>query len=168
MGGFTGHKAQTFSYLKTFDRQVGLLFNYGGRKPEFERIFFQARSPETSVEVVEQTATELVPDLISPELAYDIIGGLYAVHTELGPGFIYRIYANACYRELQERGLPVYPQKEMQVIYRGKPIAAVKFSHLRVGNTALVFPVVLIHPPPSNKDRGDIDITRENGYIGWQ
>ncbi len=29
----------------------------------------------------------------------------------------------------------------MQVIYRGEPIASIKFAHLRVGDTTLVFPV---------------------------
>jgi GxxExxY protein len=137
------HKAQTFSYLKAFDKQVGLLFNFSNPQPEFERLFFQLSPPDTSSEAVEQTLTELPPDLIAPELIYDIIGGLYTVHTTLGPGFIHRIYANACYRELQECGLPVRPQKEMSVIYRGEPIATIKFAHLRVGNIALVFPVAV-------------------------
>jgi hypothetical protein len=89
------HKAQTFSYLKAFNKQVGLLFNFGSPQPEFERLFFQPRIPATSSELVERLLTELPPDLIVPELVYDIIGGLYMVHTTLGPGFIHRIYANA-------------------------------------------------------------------------
>src|SRR5512145_610924 len=29
------HKAQAHSYVKTVDKQVGLLFNFGGQQPEF-------------------------------------------------------------------------------------------------------------------------------------
>ncbi|MEW5959799.1 MAG: GxxExxY protein [Chloroflexota bacterium] len=137
------HKAQTFSYLKTLNREIGLLFNFGGPQPEFERLFFQASAAETPPTPIEQTAAELPADLIAPELVYQLIGGLYAVHTTLGPGFMARIYANACYRELQARGLAVHPQRDMQVIYAGESIAAIKFAHLRVGNDALLFPVAV-------------------------
>ena len=136
------HKAQTRSYLKTFDRQVGLLCNFGGAAPEFDRIFFEPR-PVENPSPAERAAAGALPDLIAPELTYEIIGALYTVHATLGPGFVHRIYANACYRELQERGVPVHPQKEMQVIYRDEPIASIKFSHLRVGDMALVFPVAI-------------------------
>lgn len=136
------HKAQTRSYLKTFDRRVGLLCNFGSAKPEFERIFFEPRPAENSSER-ERAPGDLPADLIDPALTYEIIGGLYEVHSTLGVGFIHRIYSNACYRELTSRGLEVTPQKEMQVIYRGEPIAGIKFAHLRVGNTARVFPVAV-------------------------
>jgi GxxExxY protein len=137
------HKAQTFSYLRAFGKRIGLLFNFGSPAPEFERIYFEPRPSTTSPDSISKTATELPPGLIAPDLAYEIIGGLYEVHTVLGPGFIHRIYANASFRELQARGLPVQAQKEMQVIYRGEPIAGIKFAHLRVGSGVLVFPVAV-------------------------
>jgi len=31
----------------------------------------------------------------------------------------------------------------MQVIYRGEPIAGIKFAHLKIGNEVLVFPVAV-------------------------
>lgn len=137
------HQAQTFSYLKTFGRQVGLLFNFGSPKPEFERLFFQDPSAQPPAETIKPTLAESLPELIAPDLVYEIISGLYAVHTGLGPGFIHRIYANACYRELQERSLAVRPQQDMRVVYRDQPIATIKFAHLRVGNSVIVFPVAV-------------------------
>lgn len=136
------HKAQTRSYLKTFDRRVGLLCNFGSTQPEFERLYFEPRPVENTSR--REHAPENVPaDLIDPALTYEIIAGLYEVHSTLGVGFVRRIYGNACFRELCTRGLPVTPQKEMQVIYRGEPIAGIHFSHLRVSNTVLVFPVAV-------------------------
>ncbi len=111
------HKAQTFSYLRSFGKRIGLLFNFGSPAPEFERIYFEPRPSAVSPGDISQTTAELPPGLVAPDLAYQIIGGLYEVHTVLGPGFIHRIYANASFRELQSRGLPVQAQKEMQVIY---------------------------------------------------
>ena len=151
------HKAQTFSYLKAFDKRVALLFNFGGLQPEFERIYFEPRPVETSAEVIEQTLTEAPPGLVAPELIRDVVGGLYSVHTTLGAGFIHRIYANACYHELKLQGLPVRPQKEMKVVYRGEPVADIKFAHLRIGDEALVFPVAVT----------DVDLISFNNLKDW-
>ena len=150
------HKAQTRSYLKTFDKRVGLLFNFGSTVPEFDRIFFEPH-PVENPSPSESTAAKDLTDLIAPEITHEIIGALYTVHSTLGPGFVHRIYANACYRELQERGVPVRPQKEMQVVYRGEPIASIKFSHLRVADVALVFPVAI----------RDINAIRFNNIKEW-
>ncbi len=151
------HKAQTISYLKAFDKQVGLLFNFGSARSEFERLFHQPHPSEPLPQGMTQIPAELPADLVSPDLVYDIIGGLYTVHNALGPGFIYRVYANACYRELQSRGLPVRSQKEMQVIYHGPPVAAIKFAHLQVGGNILVFPLAV----------GDINEISFNNIKEW-
>jgi GxxExxY protein len=39
------HKAQLLSYLKVTGKQIGLLLNFGGPKPEFERLYFAPREP---------------------------------------------------------------------------------------------------------------------------
>ena len=91
--------AQTTSYLKTTGKQVGLLFNFGGSQPEFKRVFLseERRTPANTAE----SASRTWPDLLYPELSYQVIGALFEVHNVLGPGFVRRIYANACLRELQ-------------------------------------------------------------------
>ena len=40
------HKAQGLSYLKTVDKRVGLLFNFGGKTPEFDRLYFDPAKRE--------------------------------------------------------------------------------------------------------------------------
>jgi GxxExxY protein len=86
---------------------------------------------------------EFPASYLTPELTHAIIGGLFEAHTILGPGFIHRIYANACYHELQLRGLGVLLQKAYQVIYRNRPVGEIKFGHLRVADSVLVFPVAV-------------------------
>ncbi len=137
------HKAQARSYLKTVGKQVGLLFNFGSAKPEFERLYLPTTATIAKPEVAPAEAAESSPERLYPELTFTIIGGLYEVHTVLGPGFIHRIYANACYHELRLRGLAVQPVKRMQVIYKDTAIGTVAFGHLLVEDKVMVFPAAL-------------------------
>jgi len=132
-------QAQTMSYLKTTGQQVGLLFNFGSPEPEFKRVFLTPRQSQPSSSPPE----EEWPDLMFPEVSYRIIGGLFEVHNELGPGFIHRIYANACYREMQNRGLEVRPLREMTVFYQGEPVGEVKLGHLLIEGNIMLFPVAV-------------------------
>lgn len=132
-------QAQATSYLKATGRQVGLLFNFGSLEPEFKRLFFTPREAEPPRSPPEGTW----PDLMFPELSYEIIGGLFEVHNELGPGFIHRIYANACVQEMQARGLEVRPLREMTVFYRGEPVGNVKLGHLQIENKIMLFPLAV-------------------------
>ncbi len=150
------HKAQAISYLKVTGKQVGLLCNFGASAPEFQRLFFTERQPQNSDEAIRHALTEFPTDYLRPELTYDLIGGLYEIHNILGPGFIQRIYANACYHEFRLRGLAVQTGHDLQVIYRGVTIGTIKFQHLRVDNT-VVFPVAIM----------DVNDIRLNNLKDW-
>ena len=137
------HKAQGISYLKVVDKRVGLLLNFGSPEPDFERLYFEPRQPQGNPEAAIRGLSGSPDDYLTPKLTYDIIGGLFEVHTTLGPGFIHRIYANACYHELQLRGVEVRPRRNYQVIYQGRPIGEIKFGHLLVDGSVFVFPVAV-------------------------
>ncbi len=132
------------SYLKVTGKQVGLLLNFGGAKPEFQRLFFAPREPKVVDAHAERAfSNHEHPDLVAPEMVYDIVGGLFEVHATLGPGLIHRIYANACYYELKLRDLPARRQKTIQIFYRDISLGELKFGHLCVGNTVIVFPTAI-------------------------
>lgn len=131
--------AQAMSYLKTTGKQVGLVLNFGSDKPEFKRVFFTARQSQPLATAPEREW----PDLLFPEITYRVIGSLFEVHNELGPGYIHRIYGNACYRELQSQGLDVKALPHMRVLYRGESIGAVKMGHLFVEGKIMVFPMAV-------------------------
>jgi GxxExxY protein len=124
-------------------KEVGLLCNFGGSNPEFERLYFKVPSEQNETDTALDLSNDWPSDFLSPELTHAIIGGLYQVHSLLGPGFIHRIYANAVYYELSLRGFEVLPRQEYQVIYRGRPIGEIKFNHLQVANMVMVFPVAI-------------------------
>ncbi|MEK7275799.1 MAG: GxxExxY protein [Chloroflexota bacterium] len=141
------HKAQLLSYLKVVNKQIGLLFNFGGPKPEFQRLYFAPRELEVAKTQIARAAADAnISGLIEPQMVYEIVGGLFEVHATLGPGFIHRIYANACYHELKLRGLSAKPQKAIQIFYRGAPLGELKFSHLRVADAIMVFPAAIQNP----------------------
>lgn len=135
------HKAQAISYLKVVDKSTGLLFNFGGPMPEFNRLYFNpAKQPAGH----SAPAIEPFTDWLYPELAYQIVGGLYEVHQVLGAGFVHRIYANACYHELTTlRHLVVKPAKRIQVAYKGSIIGDIALAHLLVEGKIILFSVAL-------------------------
>lgn len=147
------HLAQLLSYLKTVGKEVGLLFRFGGPEPEFARRVLTARSWEKDIEASSPEKLVGGEDLLHPDLVYDIVGGLLEVFKALGPGFIYRIYANACYHEFRLRGLDVAPRRSMRVYYKGFDVGEIKFAHLQVADQMLVFPVAI---------RDIVDIRIEN------
>ena len=135
------HKAQCISYLKTVDMPVGLLLNFGSRTPEFNRLYFDPAKRASALPG--KKAITPSPDWLYPDLAYQIMGGLYEVHTILGAGFVHRIYANACYHELGLRGLAAKPAKRVQVTYKGVVIGDVAFGHIVAEGRIMVFPVAI-------------------------
>ncbi len=138
------NRVQGLSYLKTVGKSVGLLFNFGSAKPEFDRLFFDLvrHTPRPSQPPALPTDAS---DLLYPDLAYTIVGGLYEVHNILGPGFIHRIYCSACHHEMQLRDLAPERRKSMNVIYKGSPIGNVAFDHLVVSDQVMVFPIARRH-----------------------
>ena len=136
------HKAQTFSYMKTVGARVGLLLNFGGPKPEFERLYFDTQR-QAEYEPSVHPPDESPEGLLYPELMGEILGTAVEVHCALGPGFIHRIYANACHHEYRLRGIGAQPRKEYQVIFQGESIGSLKFNHFVVEDKAMHFPVAI-------------------------
>jgi GxxExxY protein len=134
------HKAQTISYLKVTGKEVALLCNFGSSTPQIERLFFQGK---TAVAPTPKPPQEWPENYLDPQLTEQVIGALYDVHTTLGPGFIYRIYANAVYRELKMRGLDAAPRRAFDVFYQGQSVGQVKFEHIEVEGKLLLFPVAV-------------------------
>ncbi|MGC9394028.1 MAG: GxxExxY protein [Anaerolineae bacterium] len=134
------HKAQCISYLKTVNKPVGLLLNFGSAKPNFHRLYFDFdKRPEKVI----HARLEPDADWLYPDLAYEIIGTLYEVHHTLGAGFVHRIYANACHYELKLRNFIVEPIKRVQIAYKDAVIGDIAFSHLLVEGKIMVFPVAI-------------------------
>jgi GxxExxY protein len=58
--------------------------------------------------------------VLYPELSFDIMGAVYEVHKQLGPGFSEDLYERALTLELVARQIPFEQQKTIQVNYKGQ------------------------------------------------
>ncbi|RPI88248.1 MAG: GxxExxY protein [Chloroflexi bacterium] len=58
--------------------------------------------------------------LLYQELSYVLIGIMYEVHNQLGPGFTEDIYEKAVATELEIHGIPYEKQKVVEVYYKKK------------------------------------------------
>ena len=70
-------------------------------------------------------------------LVRNVLGCALAVHKELGPGFVERIYREAMYLELEAQKLPFEAEKPISVAYRGCAISGQRVD-LIVGGEAVV------------------------------
>jgi len=61
-------------------------------------------------------------NIIYPDLSYGIMGAIFEVHKQLGPGFLESIYEKALIEEISSRGMAVETQKLINVTYKGKKI----------------------------------------------
>lgn len=61
--------------------------------------------------------------LLHKELTDQISGAFYEVYKELVYGFLERVYQNALFIELKERGFNVVPQRRCAVHYKGQEVA---------------------------------------------
>jgi GxxExxY protein len=61
-----------------------------------------------------------VGELRYQELSEKIIAAAYAVHKELGCGFVEKVYQNALALELEGRGIPCSREVPLHVVYHGK------------------------------------------------
>jgi GxxExxY protein len=63
-------------------------------------------------------------NIIYPDLSYEIMGAIFEVHKELGPGFLESIYEKALIEELSSRGNKIETQKVIDLTYKNKKIGA--------------------------------------------
>jgi GxxExxY protein len=62
------------------------------------------------------------PDKKVDEMAHTVIGAAIEVHRQLGPGFLENVYEEALCIELADAGILFERQKEISMLYKGRPI----------------------------------------------
>ncbi len=61
-------------------------------------------------------------ELLFKEEVYAIVGAAMTVYNELGSGFLEAVYQEALEIELRDRGIPFESQKELRILYKGRPL----------------------------------------------
>jgi GxxExxY protein len=75
--------------------------------------------------------------LIHKSLTDSILNSFYEVYNQLGYGFLERVYQNALYLELKNKGLEVLPQKRCPVFYKQIEVGEY-FADLVVNNIIIL------------------------------
>ncbi len=75
--------------------------------------------------------------LLYKELTDEILNAFYEVYNDLGYGFLERVYQNALFIELQERGFKVVLQRRCEVYYKGYEVGEY-FSDLIVNDLVIL------------------------------
>lgn len=60
--------------------------------------------------------------IIYSDLSYEVMGAIFEVHKELGPGFLESVYEKALLLELTNRGMKVDVEKVFDLTYKGKKV----------------------------------------------
>lgn len=76
-------------------------------------------------------------DILYPDLSYSIIGSLFKVWTELGPGHKEKLYQKALAEELKEKKLNFEKELPVKLTYNNKLIGMYYFDFLVEGKVAL-------------------------------
>lgn len=63
-------------------------------------------------------------ELIHGDLTYEIIGACFEVYKEKGCGFVEPVYQECLEIELELRGIPFVAQKQLTLVYKGKPLSS--------------------------------------------
>jgi len=80
---------------------------------------------------------EVGENVLYPELSYDIMGVLFEVFKELGPGHKEKYYENAIAQGLTERGLRFERQLYMPLSFKGKVVGKYFLDFLVEGKIVL-------------------------------
>ena len=61
-------------------------------------------------------------NIVYRDLSYEIMGAIFEVHKELGPGFLESVYHKALIEEFSRRGMKVELQKTIELLYKDKKL----------------------------------------------
>ncbi len=75
--------------------------------------------------------------MLHKHLTGEILKAFYDVYNELGYGFLERVYQNALFIELKERGFDVEAQKKISVYYKGHLVGDY-FADIIVNNKVIL------------------------------
>ena len=76
--------------------------------------------------------------LVFPELSYKTVGAAMEVHRNLGSGFLEAVYDEAFAAELLSLNIPFEYQKELKVLYKGKPLKHTYRADFVIDNKIIV------------------------------
>jgi GxxExxY protein len=134
------HKAQTISYLKVTQADLGIIINFGTHIIQSERLpnFTPDSTIEDKIADFQWKPPPLDKKLLYTELSNTILEALHRVHFTLGPAFIHRVYREAVMIELQYQGMAYEYIKKIQIDYNNHHVGEQDAQMIKVENKVLL------------------------------
>lgn len=134
------HIAQTITYLKITEADLGIIVNFGGPSVQFKRVPNYISEKETAPP---SPSVPVDRDLLHPELTAGIRACLYEVHSVLGPGFWHRVYRDATKVELHLRDLHCEHRQWMDIYHDGWHAGRQRCNVLIVEESVMLTPIAV-------------------------
>ena len=129
------HRAQTLSYLKVTDADLGIVVNYGEARLKDERLPNYLRNKKVAFE---WQPPVLDANWLYPQLTQRLFEILHRVHFELGPGFFHQVYRRATLVDLKEQDIAHRYIKELPLTYQGHKLGIQPVRLINVENRVLL------------------------------
>lgn len=130
---FPLHQAQVISYLKGYDKPVGILANFGGKSLQhqtFPNRVSQKNPVEDRFDFDKLT-------LKGKEKIRDLLFMANRVFITLGAGYFHQIYRRAMYHELTTANIPISVIKEVTAHYQHQVVGARDVNFFQIGDLLL-------------------------------
>jgi GxxExxY protein len=76
-------------------------------------------------------------NIIYRDLSYQMMGAIFEVHKELGPGFLEAVYEKALMEEFTKKAVKVETQRVIDITYKGKKIGVHRLDMLVEGKVVV-------------------------------
>lgn len=130
---FPLHQAQLISYLKGFNKPLGILANFGAVKLEHRTFPNKLGQKQAMQDHFDFDKMELE----SKDEIKEVLYMANRVFVTLGPGYFHQVYRRALYYELQQANIPFEVVKQVYAIYRQKTLDSKEVRFFILGDLLL-------------------------------
>ncbi|MEZ4885940.1 MAG: GxxExxY protein [Chitinophagales bacterium] len=154
------HKAQIISYLKGFQKPIGILVDFAGQKLQRQIIPNKCQQEEALQNVFDFEKVTIA----EKEKLKEIFEAAAEVSQVLGPGFYEEIYRRAFFQELISRDLFFETKDKISAVYCNEYLGEKWVNFFKIDRRTLVAIIAVQKITPLLKSR----FTRYLKYIGCQ
>lgn len=127
------HQAQLISYLKGYNKPLGILANFGPEGVEHQTF---PNSFESENAVTDRFDYDKI-NLRNKERIKDLLLMANRIFTTLGAGYFHQVYRRVFHYELSMAGVDFVIDKELKAFHRNTPVGSIEVNFFRMGDLLL-------------------------------
>lgn len=127
------HQAQLISYLKGFDKPIGILANFGGPSMEHQTLPNTIHSSTVLTSRFDYDKIKLK----NKDRIKDLLFMANRILTVLGPGYLHQVYRRAFFHELKNANIEFKSLNEITATYKNTVLGSKPVHFFIIGNLLL-------------------------------